>query len=95
MVLAVQDKDDKEKLVAFDVTHDQTPFRKDEQNRVITAGARVMTLEQLEGRKDPNVQCWTVEAECDGDPPRIWAVNATVMAREASVACRAGEWGGI
>jgi serine/threonine protein phosphatase PrpC len=75
MVLAVQDKDDKEKLVAFDVTHDQTPFRRDEQNRVITAGARVMTLEQLEGRKDPNVQCWTVEAECDGDPPRIWAVN--------------------
>lgn len=37
------------------------------------AGARVMTLDQLEGLKDPGLQCWSNEADCDGDPPRLWS----------------------
>lgn len=59
-------------LVAEDLSHDQTPFRDDEVARVKAAGARVLTLDQMEGRKDPRVKCWTVENECDGDPPRVW-----------------------
>ncbi|GAB4819083.1 hypothetical protein N2152v2_006129 [Parachlorella kessleri] len=61
------------KLVARDLTWDQTPFREDECERVLKAGARVLTLDQLEGIKDPEVRCWTNEADCDGDPPRLWA----------------------
>jgi serine/threonine protein phosphatase PrpC len=59
-------------LVAEDLSHDQTPFRDDEVERVKKMGARVLTLDQMEGVKDPEVKCWTVESECDGDPPRLW-----------------------
>jgi cGMP-dependent protein kinase 2 len=47
--------------------------RPDECMRVMAAGARVLTLDQLEGLKDPSQPCWTSEADCDGDPPRLWA----------------------
>lgn len=47
--------------------------RDDERLRVQCAGARVMTLDQLEGLKDPTTQCWTNEDDCDGDPPRLWS----------------------
>ena len=60
-------------LVAEELTWDQTPFRDDEVERVKKYGARVLTLDQIEGIKDPTVRVWTVESECDGDPPRLWA----------------------
>jgi cGMP-dependent protein kinase 2 len=63
-------------LVTEDLSRDQTPFRDDECERVKSYGARVLTLDQIEGIKDPNVKCWTVESECDGDPPRLWAPDA-------------------
>ena len=37
------------KLVARPLSIDQTPFRLDERERVKKSGARVMTLDQLEG----------------------------------------------
>lgn len=40
---------------------------------MLQAGARVMTLDQLEGLKDPSLPCWTNEDDCDGDPPRLWS----------------------
>lgn len=58
-----------------DLSSDQTPFRPDECERVKEAGARVLTLDQLEGFKDPAVQCWGTEQDDDGDPPRLWAKN--------------------
>lgn len=66
---------DEDSVIAVELSEDQTPFREDERRRVIQAGARVMTLEQMEGTKDPTIQAWTTEAECDGDPPRLWAQN--------------------
>jgi hypothetical protein len=43
-------------------------------------GARVLTLDQLEGLKDPTVECWGEnEDDNDGDPPRLWAPNATYV----------------
>ncbi|KAL4426116.1 hypothetical protein ABPG77_002702 [Micractinium sp. CCAP 211/92] len=60
-------------LLARDLSQDQTPFRCDECLRVLKAGARVMTLDQLEGLKDPALPCWTSEEDCDGDPPRLWS----------------------
>lgn len=63
-------------LVAVDLSIDHTPFRVDELERVKLCGARVLTLDQIEGLKNPNVQCWgTEEADDDGDPPRLWVEN--------------------
>ncbi|CAI9100405.1 OLC1v1037402C1 [Oldenlandia corymbosa var. corymbosa] len=61
-----------EDLVAVDLSLDQTPFRPDELERVKMCGARVMTLDQIEGLKSADVQCWGTEEGDDGDPPRLW-----------------------
>lgn len=63
------------KVVAVDLSNDQTPFREDECARVRACGARVLTLDQLEGLKNPHVQCWGGEDDDDGDPPRLWVPN--------------------
>lgn len=68
-------KDENGKLIAVDLSSDQTPFRDDEVERVTACGARVLTLDQMDGLKDPTKKCWTVENECDGDPPRLWVKN--------------------
>lgn len=72
-VLAERSERQGEGLVACELSMDQTPFRPDECLRVLKAGARVLTLDQLEGLKDPGMACWTNEADCDGDPPRLWS----------------------
>ncbi|KAG6390956.1 hypothetical protein SASPL_148702 [Salvia splendens] len=60
-------------VVAVDLSIDQTPFRPDELERVKLCGARVLTLDQIEGLKNPHVRCWgTEEYDDDGDPPRLW-----------------------
>ncbi|XP_077232252.1 putative protein phosphatase 2C 35 isoform X2 [Tasmannia lanceolata] len=59
-------------VVAEDLSVDQTPFRKDEYERVRLCGARVMSLDQVEGLKDPDIQNWGNEENGDGDPPRLW-----------------------
>lgn len=62
-------------IVAVDLSIDQTPFRADELERVKLCGARVLTLDQIEGLKSPDVQCWGTEEGDDGDPPRLWVPN--------------------
>ncbi|XP_054812249.1 protein phosphatase 2C and cyclic nucleotide-binding/kinase domain-containing protein isoform X2 [Prosopis cineraria] len=62
-------------VVAVDLSMDQTPFRQDELERVRLCGARVLTLDQIEGLKNPDVQCWGTEEGDDGDPPRLWVPN--------------------
>ncbi|XP_043706487.1 protein phosphatase 2C and cyclic nucleotide-binding/kinase domain-containing protein isoform X2 [Telopea speciosissima] len=62
-------------IVAVDLSIDQTPFRADELERVKLCGARVLTLDQIEGLKNPDVQCWGTEEGDDGDPPRLWVQN--------------------
>lgn len=59
-------------LIARDLSSDQTPYRQDELRRVRACGAVVLTLDQLEGIKDPTMDCWTSEYDDDGDPPRLW-----------------------
>ncbi|KAE8734994.1 putative protein phosphatase 2C 35 [Hibiscus syriacus] len=57
-VIAVNDGD---QIVAEDLSMDQTPFRKDEYDRVKLYGARVLNIEQVEGFKDPNIQNWVMK----------------------------------
>ncbi|XP_020599694.1 probable protein phosphatase 2C 35 [Phalaenopsis equestris] len=65
-----------DRLVAEDLSRDQTPFRKDEYERVRLCGARVLTVDQVEGVKDPGIQSWGDEENDEGDPPRLWMQNA-------------------
>ncbi|GAV63351.1 PP2C domain-containing protein [Cephalotus follicularis] len=63
------------RIVAEDLSNDQTPFRKDEYERVKVCGARVLSVDQVGGLKDPNVQAWGDEESQGGDPPRLWVQN--------------------
>lgn len=62
-------------LVATPLSHDQTPYRKDELDRVRKAGARVKTIDQL-NNNEPEQEYWDEkEVNYDGDIPRIWKQN--------------------
>ncbi|CAN0856160.1 Probable protein phosphatase 2C 35 [Linum grandiflorum] len=75
-VMAVKKKrnngNNNESVVAEDLSCDQTPFRKDECERVKLCGARVLSVDQVEGVKDPEVQSWGDEESDGDDPPRLW-----------------------
>ncbi|KAL5197558.1 hypothetical protein ABZP36_001070 [Zizania latifolia] len=58
------------RAVAEELSWDQTPFRADERARVKACGARVMSVEQVEGVRDPDAEGWVAD---EGDPPRVWA----------------------
>ncbi|KAF0906456.1 hypothetical protein E2562_011451 [Oryza meyeriana var. granulata] len=58
------------RVVAEELSLDQTPFRPDERARVKACGARVMSVEQVEGVRDPDAEGWVAD---EGDPPRVWA----------------------
>ncbi|CAN1324500.1 Probable protein phosphatase 2C 35 [Linum perenne] len=66
----------RDRIVAEDLSSDQTPFRKDECERVKQCGARVLSVDQVEGLKDPNIQSWGDEENDGGDPPRLWVQDA-------------------
>jgi serine/threonine protein phosphatase PrpC/CRP-like cAMP-binding protein len=68
-------------LKALPLSRDQTPYRKDERARIRATGARVLSLDQLEGL-EPIYEEGMSEQDCDfelgeeldegGDPPRVW-----------------------
>uniref|UniRef100_A0A7S4AAN9 cGMP-dependent protein kinase n=1 Tax=Pseudo-nitzschia australis TaxID=44445 RepID=A0A7S4AAN9_9STRA len=71
-------------LKAFPLSRDQTPYRKDERIRCRKAGARILSMDQLEGLEpihnrddDPDNDEGDIELgeEIDegGDPPRVWS----------------------
>ncbi|KAG5405463.1 hypothetical protein IGI04_011582 [Brassica rapa subsp. trilocularis] len=74
-VLAVKDGSHRNRILAEDLSYDQTPFRTDECERVKGCGARVLSVDQVEGLKDPSVQTWASEENEGGDPPRLWVQN--------------------
>ena len=65
-------------LKAEHLSIDQTPFRKDERERVKKCGAVVMTIDQIEGL-EPIHENWGTnlgeEVDESGDPPRVWESN--------------------
>ncbi|KAI3692536.1 hypothetical protein L6452_32353 [Arctium lappa] len=64
-----------DRIVAEDLSSDQTPFRKDECERVKLCGARVLSVDQVEGLKDQTIQSWGDEESEGSDPPRLWVPN--------------------
>ena len=71
-VIAVKDGN---RIVGEDLSDDQTPFRRDEYERVKLCGARVLSVDQVEGLMDPNIQTWGNEESQGSDPPRLWVQN--------------------
>lgn len=67
------DQKDKElSIVATSLSYDQTPYRRDELDRVRAAGARVKTINQLNNNL-PEPEFWEEkEVNYDGDIPRCW-----------------------
>ncbi|KAJ9182014.1 hypothetical protein P3X46_006051 [Hevea brasiliensis] len=63
------------RIIAENLSNDQTPFRKDEYERVKLCGARVLSVDQVEGYADPDIQTWDNEESQGGDPPRLWVQN--------------------
>lgn len=68
-------------LKALPLSRDQTPYRKDERQRVKAAGARVLSLDQLEGlepildgQSEAHDDDFELGEDLDegGDPPRVW-----------------------
>nr|CCA18134.1 putative PKGIb [Albugo laibachii Nc14] len=74
-IIAKDDTKDTLNLVAKPLSIDQTPFRKDERERVKKCGARILTVDQVEGL-EPIHENWGLklgeEIDENGDPPRIW-----------------------
>jgi len=64
------------RVIAYSLSIDQTPYRKDERERVKAAGAVIMSCDQLEGITEFH-ENWNValgdELDNGGDPPRVWA----------------------
>lgn len=68
-------RDGSKKLISKPLSIDQTPFRKDERERLKKAGARILTLDQIEGNEEIHENWGTVlgdEIDEVGDPPRVW-----------------------
>ena len=69
-----EDDNEKQKspVVAKSLSYDQTPYRRDELDRVRAAGARVKTINQLNNNL-PEPEFWEEkEVNYDGDIPRCW-----------------------
>jgi serine/threonine protein phosphatase PrpC len=70
---------EKKRLLATPLSSDQTPYRKDERERVMRRGARVLTQDQIDGVKPvtdtfDNLTLGDAIDE-DGDPPRVWSTQ--------------------
>jgi len=67
-------------LKAMPLSRDQTPYRRDERIRVRATGARILSLDQIEGLEpirpdDDEADDLELGEELDegGDPPRVWS----------------------
>lgn len=66
-------------IVAIPLSEDQTPYRKDERERLKKAGARICSIDQMSGRA-PIHEDWGevnlgVDIDEEGDPPRVWCMD--------------------
>jgi cGMP-dependent protein kinase len=66
-------------VVAIALSEDQTPYRKDERERLKNSGARICTIDQMEG-KEPMHENWGefdcgVDINYEGNIPRVWCAG--------------------
>ena len=74
--LVLSTKGKEPQYVATPLSLDQTPYRKDERDRVRKYGARILSMDQLDGLEPVHDNWGTLvlgeEIDEGGDPPRIW-----------------------
>jgi cGMP-dependent protein kinase len=75
--ITAEPQEENGKLIAIPLSKDQTPYRKDERERVKKCGAAVMSVDQMEGN-EPMHENWGdldlgVDIDLEGKPPRVWA----------------------
>eukprot|EP01035_Chromulina_nebulosa_P017471 gene17471-23023_t len=67
------------RIIAKSLSSDQTPYRKDERERVRKHGARILSMDQIEGIEPVHDNWGNVNLGEDidegGDPPRVWSPN--------------------
>ena len=72
----VKDTNSGENVVAIPLSRDQTPYRKDERERVKRLGAAVMSIDQIEGLEPIHENFGDLvlgkDVDYHGDPPRVW-----------------------
>ena len=70
----------KDVIVTEPLSRDQTPYRKDERDRVKSCGARVLSMDQISGIQEPHDNWGDINLgemiDEEGDPPRIWMQDA-------------------
>jgi serine/threonine protein phosphatase PrpC len=63
-------------MLAIPLSRDQTPYRKDERERVKKLGAAIMSIDQMEGHEEMHENWGDMvlgeEVDIHGDPPRVW-----------------------
>ena len=63
-------------LLAIPLSRDQTPYRKDERERVKLKGAAIMSIDQIEGKEEMHENWGDMvlgeDVDIRGDPPRVW-----------------------
>lgn len=63
-------------MLAIPLSRDQTPYRKDERERVKRCGAEIMSIDQKEGHEEMHENWGDMvlgqEVDIHGDPPRVW-----------------------
>jgi len=67
------------RYVAVAMSSDQTPYRQDERERVKKCGARILSMDQIEGLEPIHENWGTLkvgdEIDEGGDPPRVWSTK--------------------
>jgi serine/threonine protein phosphatase PrpC len=77
-----EERKEVEEIVPIPMSVDQTAWRKDERERIIAAGGRVLTTDQVDGYETINQNFEEMvlgeELDINGDPPRVWLQNQNV-----------------
>jgi serine/threonine protein phosphatase PrpC len=64
------------RMLAIPLSRDQTPYRRDERERVKKEGAAIMSIDQMEGQEDMHENWGDMvlgeDVDVHGDPPRVW-----------------------
>ena len=81
-ILGYYDSEEK-RTIAVPLSQDQTPWRRDERERIERSGGRVLTVDQLEGKTEVKESDKTQDKrlgvddfiDIAGDPPRVWKAD--------------------
>jgi serine/threonine protein phosphatase PrpC len=68
-------------ILAIPLSRDQTPYRKDERERIRKEGGEIKSIDQMEGREDVHDNWGDMvlgeNIDIQGDPPRVWVEGAS------------------